>query len=128
MMGDLPFPRSRSPCPPSRRRSGRRPLRPGAATSSRLGYVSWPGDGSPSGCCWPTRPTVTGRSKPREATIWSWPSTIWAKRDAEGWCGPTVHRVRGGRRRHDSSGAPMSGCLRAQSAVCSCIRSMYASS
>jgi hypothetical protein len=42
--------------------------------------------------------------------------------------GTPVHRVRRGRRRHASSGAPMSGCLRAQSAVCSCIRSMYVSS
>jgi hypothetical protein len=38
--------------------------------------------------------------------------------------GMAVHRVCGGRRRHSSSGAPMSGCLRAQSAVCSCMRSM----
>ena len=29
-----------------------------------------------------------------------------------------------GRRGQSSSGAPMSGCLRAQSAVCSCMRSM----
>jgi hypothetical protein len=42
--------------------------------------------------------------------------------------GAPVHRVQRGGRRHASSAGPMSGCLRAQSAVCSCIRSMYASS
>ena len=41
-----------------------------------------------------------------------------------GGAGTPVRRVRSGRGRHDSSGAPMSGCLRAQSAVSSCMRSM----
>jgi hypothetical protein len=46
-----------------------------------------------------------------------------ARRRGRG-AGTAVRGVRLGRRRHSSSGAPMSGCLRAQSAVCSCMRSM----
>ena len=43
--------RSRSPWLPSRRRCGRRPTRPRAATSSRWPFASSPGGGSRSGCC-----------------------------------------------------------------------------
>jgi hypothetical protein len=105
---------SRSRFPRNRLRCGRRRARPSAGISSRSSSASSPGGGSRSGSPSWTAPGSTARSRRSAAATSRSPNTIRARRAA------------GSPRslRQSSSGAPMSGCLRAQSAVCSCMRSM----
>jgi hypothetical protein len=100
-------------------RPGRPPV-PAGPRPSRAGPPPRPGQGRPGPRDQPgrhdrgRRQRLPGarRARPRRGAT------------PGGRAGAPVRGLRRDRRRHASSGAPMSGCLRAQSAVCSCMRSM----